>query len=52
MCVAVQAPIVRMSSEDLVRLLPSLRAAAETLGRIEEQQMSDGPSLALSLAGG
>lgn len=51
MCVAVQAPVVRMTPEDLVALLPRLREAAEALGRIEEQQMSGPAALSVTAKG-
>jgi IclR family acetate operon transcriptional repressor len=37
MCVAVQAPVMRMSPEQALQLLPALRRAAEAMGQIENE---------------
>src|SRR5699024_9882281 len=36
LCVAVQAPMMRKSIEDLLKLLPALRLAAESIARLED----------------
>ncbi|MFJ6416680.1 IclR family transcriptional regulator [Paeniglutamicibacter sp. NPDC091659] len=36
LCVAVQAPMMRKSTDDLIKLLPALRLAAESIARIED----------------
>ena len=40
LCVAVQAPVVRKTADDLVGLLPLLREAADALAGIEAQQLA------------
>lgn len=45
MCVAVQAPIMRLTPEGLIDRLPTVMAAAEALGQIEERQLAGDPAL-------
>lgn len=37
LCLAAQAPVVRLTPEKAVHLLPALQRAAETIGRIEDE---------------
>lgn len=46
MCLAIQAPIIRKTIDDLTNLLPSIREAAKTLGGIDQQQLTDDTNLA------
>jgi DNA-binding IclR family transcriptional regulator len=39
LCVAVQAPTMRLSVQDAPRVLPALRRAAEALARLESDVM-------------
>lgn len=45
MCVAVQAPIMRLTPTAMVDLLPAVQSAAETLGQIEEHQLAGDSAL-------
>lgn len=41
MCVAAQAPVMRLSAEGALRLLPALQRAAQAIGRIEHEGGAD-----------
>lgn len=44
LCVAVQAPVMRKTPKDLIELLPRIRAAAESIARLEEESAATQPA--------
>jgi len=42
LCIAVQAPVMRLTPDKALKLLPALRRAADAIGEIENEVTDDG----------